>query len=393
MKRTGAMAIGLVVLALVVVAARGDKDRPRGAKLKEYQTSYYNVQTDLPLESVREISVRMTAMAEEYHRRTKGFSGTIRKRMDFQVFSNPLDYYRAGGMPGSIGMYDGRRLMAMALGEKTWHIVQHEGFHQFAHRAIGGDLPIWVNEGLAEYFGIGIWTGDGFVTGLIPPDRLDSIQGYIRGKQLVGFEEMLEMSHQAWAMNMSTRNYDQAWSMTHFLVHGDQGKYRDAFASFINDVSKGRSPKGAFARRFGRNIEGFQEKYSKWYLALDEKPTQDLYDQATVQTLTSFLARAHTLELEFESAQDLMALIAQGKTSPDDLDNDLWLPQSLARSALRQAGDMGAWSLGEKGNLPTLILTQPDGTKLTGSFKFPKRDEVQIEVQTAEPPKKADKKD
>ena len=41
----------------------------------------------------------------------------------------------------------------------TWHTVQHEGFHQFAHAVIGGDIPTWLNEGLAEYFGEALFTG------------------------------------------------------------------------------------------------------------------------------------------------------------------------------------------------------------------------------------------
>jgi hypothetical protein len=53
-------------------------------------------------------------------------------------------------------MFAGDRLMAYvpagasALG---WHVVQHEGFHQFVAQVIRGDMPIWANEGLAEYFG------------------------------------------------------------------------------------------------------------------------------------------------------------------------------------------------------------------------------------------------
>ena len=86
-------------------------------------------------------------------------------------------------MPGSAGVYmrsDGEpRLMGVA-GELenafTWHLIQHEGFHQFAAAVIGGDRPVWVNEGLAEYFGEAIFTGDGFIAGIIPQWRLKRIR-------------------------------------------------------------------------------------------------------------------------------------------------------------------------------------------------------------------------
>ena len=66
--------------------------------------------------------------------------------------------------------------MAQKMDARTWHTVQHEGFHQFAHVVIRGDLPIWVNEGLAEYFGEAVFTGDGFVSGVIPPTAMTGIR-------------------------------------------------------------------------------------------------------------------------------------------------------------------------------------------------------------------------
>ena len=35
------------------------------------------------------------------------------------------------------------------VGSRTWHVVQHEGFHQFVFAVIRGEIPTWVNEGLA----------------------------------------------------------------------------------------------------------------------------------------------------------------------------------------------------------------------------------------------------
>ena len=42
---------------------------------------------------------------------------------------------------------------------------------KFAHATIGHKLPPWLDEGLAEYFGEAIFTGDGYVDGAIPPWR------------------------------------------------------------------------------------------------------------------------------------------------------------------------------------------------------------------------------
>src|SRR5208282_5455503 len=65
--------------------------------------------------------------------------------------------------------------------------LQHEAFHQFASVAIGKNLPTWINEGLAQVFEEGIWTGDGFILGQVPPRRLRQLRKDMDGGTLVDF--------------------------------------------------------------------------------------------------------------------------------------------------------------------------------------------------------------
>jgi hypothetical protein len=242
----------VVLLALFISASLhaapnrgGNQDIPAG--MQAYQSPYYDIYTDLEPERAQEAILRMTRMAEEYHERTKDFSGVIRNKFPFFLFKNAADYYSAGGMAGSAGVFMVRgndaRLMAIA-GEKstngTWHVVQHEGFHQFAHAVIGGDLPSWLNEGLAEYFGEGIFTGDGMVTGVISPNRCKRVQDQIKNKRFKSIKQMMLLSHAQWNAEMDVTNYDMAWSMAHFLAHGDNGKYQGAFSSFVRDLGRNR---------------------------------------------------------------------------------------------------------------------------------------------------------
>ena len=93
----------------------------------------------------------MDAMADEYHHRTRQFARKLNGKMDFWLCRRPDDYRRLGGTPGSAGVYLGNRLVALAdegASRNLWHTIQHEGFHQFVHRVIGGPWPVWLNEGL-----------------------------------------------------------------------------------------------------------------------------------------------------------------------------------------------------------------------------------------------------
>jgi len=373
------LAIGLVAMSLPAAGP----GRPK-ASLRTYQTRYYVIHTDLELDTVREAAARLTGMAEEYHRRTKGFAGVIRKRLGFYLFSNKADYHAAGGPAGSAGVYTGKALMAIApkqYGDRIWRIVQHEGFHQFAHTVISRRLPVWVDEGLAEYFGHGVWTGDGYVTGVIPPGRLKRVKVMIRSGRVMPFMDMLMMNRKTWNSHLAMRNYDQAWSMVQFLVHAEGGKYRKAFGAFISDIAARRPWKQAFVNRFGRDVKGFQQRYGEWWLSLPKAPTAELYDKAVVQTLTSFLARAFARGQKFATAEEFFRLAGEEKLKAD---SKQWLPPGLLAKALAQASKLKEWSL-VSGKAPALILTQADGVKFTGTFSLDSARVGQVKVTIRRP--------
>jgi uncharacterized protein DUF1570 len=351
-------------------------DALQGAQpsLRKYPTRYYLIHSDLAPVDVHEAGVRLTVMAELYHRRTRNFAGVVRQRLPVYLYRERSRYYAAGGVPGSAGVYTGDRLMAHAAVKdrrSLWHALQHEGFHQFAHQVIQGPLPIWVNEGLAEYFGDAIWTGDGMVTGIIPSSRLRRVKEMIRANYVLPFLEMLRMEHETWNQQLASRNYDQAWSMTHFLVHADDGKYRKAFEQFISDVASGRPWEMAFVNRFGRDIRAFERRYAQWWLSLPEEPSKGLYASATAQTLTSFLARAHQAKQRFTDFSDFAAHAEAGTLQ---LPSGQWLPPSLAQQAIRDAAQRGRWTLelprGYPDRSPRLRLELGDGASLATSFRL-----------------------
>ncbi len=383
----------LLAVAIVVVAASAASAED---KIRKYNTKYYVIHSDLDADSVREAAVRMTAMAEEYHERTKSFSGSIKQRFPFYLFSDQADYYKAGAMPGSSGVFirdrHGSRLMAYAgkeVSATTWHVIQHEGFHQFAHHVIGGEMPTWVNEGLAEYFGHGVYTGDGFVTGVVPPMKLRIVQSLIAQKKFRSVEEMMGMSQEEWNSRLSGTNYAQAWAMVHFLVHAGDGKYRDAFAGFIKDIGRKRSWGSSWKNRFGTNVEGFQEKLTEWWKARTPDESRGLYTKAVVATLTSYMARAFSQRQKFETAAQFLDAAGKGELKAD---KDDWLPPSLLAEALQTAPKVGDWTLEDADTRsPKLVCKWPGGTWV-GSFKLTVRGNIDsVRVDEREQPKEPEK--
>jgi len=177
------------------------------------------------------------------------------------------------------------------------------------------------------------------------------------------------MNQQQWNGELKGENYDQAWSMVHFLAHGEDGRYRKAFAKFMNLIGHGTPWKNAWDQSFG-DPRGFEERWRKYWLDLPENPTIELYAQVVVATLTSFLARATVEHQTFDSFADFKSAAKTGelKQSKDD-----FLPAALLSDAL-QAVDHSEgfqWEIETtKSRQPVVVLTTPEKTRLVGSFKL-----------------------
>jgi hypothetical protein len=180
----------------------------------------------------------------------------------------------------------------------------------------------------------------------------------------------MNLSQDQWNAEMSLVNYDQAWSMVHFLAHGENGKYQKAFGAFVGDLGKGLTWQVAWDNTFG-GTEGFEKQWRAYWLNLPENPTIDLYTKANVSIFISFIARANSQGqtfANFDAFKDA-ASKQQLKCSPQDT-----LPDTLLKDALEQLQTFTklkytytlAVRPGEK--IPQLLCTSPSGAKIIGRF-------------------------
>jgi len=388
----------LSIIAVVLLASFAPAAAPKvppGMKVLDgrYHTLIYDVTDD----EAREVLQRMEAMVDEYLVRTRDFSGKIRSKMPFMVFRHEADYLANGGPSGTAGVFDPNKQVLMAIaGEKlsmdTWHVIQHEGFHQFAFNVIGGDLPIWVNEGLAEYFGEAVYTGDGFVSGAIPGFRLERVQDEIKSKKFISLDEMMGMSHRTWNAEMKIENYDQAWSMVQFLAHGDNGKYQKTFANYMIQVGRGIQSKRAWDSTFGSSA-GFEQRWTDFWAGLPKNPTLNVYSRAATQMLASYAGRAAGQKQTFKDVDELVAAIKDSsiKIGPQDT-----LPKTLGEECTGLFGGLkkaGATFTLQTTPAPSAASRSPggfvkctlsDGATITANFRTRGTRGAMTDVKVAE---------
>jgi len=341
-------------------------------KLPRLDTRYYVIYSKLDKPALREASARLTAMAREYHRRTSAFSKTVKKRLPIYLFDGPEAYYAAGGLEGSAGVYTGKTVMGLYLRDRTdylWSLLQHECWHQFCRESVGGRWPAWLNEGMAEYYAASMWTGDEFMTGLVPMDKLLRMKLALSSKALKRLDTLVAMDHQQWNEEISAVNYLQSWSLVHFLAHAEDGRYRKYMGRLIVEAARSKAGLDSFRRIFGARRREVEARWRKWWTELTPEAAAKRGAEVTVSTLTSFLGRGHMAGLRFKTIQDFAAALNEGKLlAALKSRSKLWLPESLLQRQLAAAGKYQDWSLVTVAGAPALRLGMGD-TVLTGTFR------------------------
>jgi hypothetical protein len=272
----------------------------------------YRIHTNLTPAEAQEYGRHMDLIYREYSRRFAVLHGSDRDKQDLYLLRTREDYIAEmaefgidATATGGVFFWGprGTGLATWVEGptrEQVYSTLQHEGFHQFAHSKLGRELPLWVNEGLAEYFGSAIVVKDRVRLGIVDADRVQSIRDALERGTALGFDELLTTDPGRWRSNMQNGSvkghlqYDQSWSVVHFLIHGDRGRYREAFGNYLVHISRGRNHEQAFRQSFGTDETGpFAQRWRRFV----ERVEADDY--------STMLRRLHFLVagLEFLSQQ------------------------------------------------------------------------------------------
>ncbi len=128
-------------------------------------------------------------------------------------------------------------------------VVYHEYFHMLV-QGTGVQVPLWLNEGLASYWGSTRLTRKAAEVGRPDIGRLE----LLRSGQLMKLEELMAVERSSphyGRSDKAQRFYAQSWALTHYLMIGDRsGKGREQMIDYLRRVAAGESSQDA-ARVFG----------------------------------------------------------------------------------------------------------------------------------------------
>ena len=232
-----------------------------------FPSRYYIVKTDLPKDEAVALARHMDLTCEAYAALFAGFKNWRPKRLELYLFASRDDYiptllkqFNARG-EGSWGMAIPRGTSMSLAAWRGKHeidemksLLQHEGFHQFA-KQLFPKLPTWANEGMAGIFERGVVAGNTLVLGAVKIGDWMRIKKALHNRTVMPFDQFFTMRRSEW--NHQVRegdahgNYLQAWSVTHFFLYANDGRYQTPFLKFLSQLNNDSPWKDAFVAAFG----------------------------------------------------------------------------------------------------------------------------------------------
>jgi hypothetical protein len=227
-----------------------------------------------------EINMFMNAILGEYEKFFNNWSGKAGARV--VVFDNPNDFRRYAGDITSLshaGLAGYCHLKTDEAGNQfyelvtcqdanLWRVLAHEGFHQFIGYELGQQIPVWLNEGMAQYFETGFKIGSRFYVGQVSRSKLLYAQALIVNKQAPPLAQMIQWDRATFYANANVA-YPMSWALVYYLLNSNNDRFEQSeFRRYLQDLKVGKDDIKSLQRRFGSNSNHWQADFEDYILHL-----------------------------------------------------------------------------------------------------------------------------
>jgi len=181
-------------------------------------------------------------------------------------------------------------------GDNPYHVVYHEYYHSLTVPYLP-DLPLWLSEGLAEFFGNTTIEGDKTILGRPDPSWIY----WLKQNPMLPLDVLFNVDYKSPYYSeegkMSTF-YAESWAMTHYLWIGEKASHRALLKTYLDAISSGASEEDAATKAFGdlKRMQGTLDRYvsSFTFTAIEMKSPPKIPDsEITERTLSDAESEAY----------------------------------------------------------------------------------------------------
>ncbi len=226
------LTLTLLMLAPAVAAAKDKPVLPNTEGWLEARTANFTLYSNARERTTRKTAVELERFRESLGRITQGLKLDAQVPTTLLLFRNDKDYapYRLDddGNPLNVsgyflsGPFQNYITMNATAGSQPLRVVYHEYFHAVM-KATLGDLPLWLNEGLAEYYST--FRTRGFLGVVEVGHPIDEHVQYYRQVSRLHWPDVFRITPDSPSYNEGTRQgafYAQSWLAVHYLCATDE---------------------------------------------------------------------------------------------------------------------------------------------------------------------------
>jgi hypothetical protein len=262
----------LIDLLLVVAVFGGYFWYTHWTPSHKSESEHYKAFSSASDEDTKEALRRLEILYQTYTIFWNVQAGSTDNKLLLKIYSSRKEFKRANPMSGWMEAFYKEPYCYQYIDaereNRPYHWMVHEATHQLNNEVSHFQLPQWAEEGIACYFStakmddgkisLGVidcdtypiwWLSSLDLSGDLSRDMAD--KKIISIKSIVNDEKPLKMSEH---VNLY---YIHWFSLVHFLLEAEQGKYRQAFIECV------KTPSGL--NEFEKNIGPYQLIEQQWY--------------------------------------------------------------------------------------------------------------------------------
>jgi hypothetical protein len=140
-----------------------------------------------------------------------------------------------------------------------------------------GELPRWLNEGLAQMFETAVVEAGELRADWPDPRRLEQTKDWLKGKNggpLVALSDLLVSGKDAFLASHSDhrgaaeRAYLTSWALAYYLTFERRLIGTPALNKYLIALNSGGDPRAAFVSLVGQELEAFEKQWHAYLLRL-----------------------------------------------------------------------------------------------------------------------------
>lgn len=168
-------------------------------------------------------------------------------------------------------------------------------FHEYVHLHLRDNvpgMPLWLNEGLAEFYGSTQFSGSDALVGVMIPSYVQ----LLRSHELLPLKTLFSVDTNSSDYNEQNKSglfYGESWALVHYLMLGDNGRHQEQLKRFLQLVARGDGSEKTFEDSFGMTLDTAEKELSQ-YVRSGSFAAQRVAVGDNAQGFTSYTAMQRT---------------------------------------------------------------------------------------------------